>query len=109
MLVLVGLCTSNSSFRALGRSSSSILYLSSLSSTKDLNARVTAGPLSPAKRRFSWAMDKHYISLYEEGFWTLHLLQKKKQHLFFSLPERVLQIAELGSGPTQQVQPDPIT
>lgn len=63
VFVLVGLWASpsNSSFRALGSSRSSIVYLSSLSSTKDLNARFTAGSLSLGRLRFSWTHISHIL------------------------------------------------
>lgn len=55
-VVVAGLCAnpSSSSFKALGSRRSSIVYLSSLSSTKHLKARFTACSLSPGRLRFSW-------------------------------------------------------
>lgn len=63
VFVLVGLWASpsNSSFSALGSNRSSIVYLSSLSSTKDLNARFTAGSLALGRLLFSWIQHKHTV------------------------------------------------
>lgn len=93
---------SSSSFRALGSSRSSMVNLSSLSSTKDLKARFTAGSLSPGRLCFSWEQEDRHTVEYTRAL-------TRPSRAFPSIPGTASQTAGLCSEPSLPVRPDPAT